>query len=108
MCFILFIESVLIMRGTLGWFGSSSVENINGFFSTIANLTKIACYKKPKLSWNWGGPRSKDQTGRDGHGKSVVTGPLGIPVMFNLKCLIKLTQKKYIMRDIRRRQDEQR
>ena len=38
--------------------------------------------------------RSKDQTGRDGHGKSVVTDPLGIPVMFNLKCLIKLTQKK--------------
>ena len=38
--------------------------------------------------------RSKDQTGRDGHGKIVVTDPLGIPVMFNLKCLIKLTQKK--------------
>ena len=32
MCFILFIESVLIMRGTLGWCGSSSVENIDEFF----------------------------------------------------------------------------
>ena len=46
MCFILFIEGVLIMRGTLGRCGSSSVENIDEFFfSTIANLTKTACYK---------------------------------------------------------------
>ena len=32
--------------------GSSSVENIDDFFSTIENLTKTACYKKPKLSSN--------------------------------------------------------
>ena len=45
------------MRGTLGWCGSSSVENIDEFFfSTIANLTKTASYKKPELSWNWRGP----------------------------------------------------
>ena len=31
-CFILFIESVLIMGGTLGRYGSSSVENIDDFF----------------------------------------------------------------------------
>ena len=43
-CFILFIESVLIMGGTLGRCGSPSVENILWFFfSTIANLTKTAC-----------------------------------------------------------------
>ena len=42
-CFILFIESVLIMGGTLGRCGSPCVENIYDFFSTIANLTKTAC-----------------------------------------------------------------
>ena len=31
------------MGGTLGRCGSSSVENIDDFFSTIANLTKTAC-----------------------------------------------------------------
>ena len=32
------------MGGTLGQYGSSSVENIDDFFfSTIANLTKTAC-----------------------------------------------------------------
>ena len=36
------------MGGTLGRCGSSSVENIDDFFSTIANLTKTACTKKPK------------------------------------------------------------
>ena len=30
------------MGGTLGLCGSSSVENIDEFFSTIANLTKTA------------------------------------------------------------------
>ena len=44
------------MGGTLDRCGSSSVENIDDFFSTIANLTKTACYKKPKLSSNWGEP----------------------------------------------------
>ena len=43
-CFILFIESVLIMGGTLGRYGTSSVENMDAFFFyTIANLTKTAC-----------------------------------------------------------------
>ena len=47
-CFHLFIESILIMGGTLGQCGSSSVENID-FFSTIAHLTKKPV-KKSKLS----------------------------------------------------------
>ena len=47
--FILLIESFLIMGGTLGRYGSTSVENIDDpFFSTIANLTKTACTKRPK------------------------------------------------------------
>ena len=37
------------MGGTLGRYGSTSVENIDDlFFSTIANLTKTACTKRPK------------------------------------------------------------
>ena len=48
------------MGGTLGRCGSWSVENIDDFFSTIANLTKTACYKKPKLSSNWGGPTEEN------------------------------------------------
>ena len=47
-CFYLFIESILIMGGTLGQCGSSSVENID-FFSTIAHLFKKRV-KKSKLS----------------------------------------------------------
>ena len=37
------------MGGILGRYGSTSVENIDDpFFSTIANLTKTACTKRPK------------------------------------------------------------
>ena len=36
------------MGGTQGRYGSTSVENIDEFFSTIANLTKTACTKKTK------------------------------------------------------------
>ena len=31
------------MGGTLGRYGTSSVENMDAFFYTIANLTKTAC-----------------------------------------------------------------
>ena len=48
------------MGGTLGRCGSSSIENIDDFFSTIENLTKTACYKKPKLSSNWGEPTEEN------------------------------------------------
>ena len=40
----------------------------------------------------------KDQPGRDGHGESVVGS---IPLMFHLRCLMKLT------RDIHRSEGEQ-
>ena len=48
------------MGGTLGRCGSSSVENIVDFFFHDANLSKTACYKKPKLSSNWGGPTEEN------------------------------------------------
>ena len=36
------------MGGTLGRYGSTSVENIDDLFFSIANLTKTACTKRPK------------------------------------------------------------
>ena len=47
------------MGGTLGVV--PRVKKILMFsFSTIANLTKTACYKKPKLSSNWGEPTEEN------------------------------------------------
>ena len=47
------------MGGTLGRYGSTSVENIDDFFSTIAYLTKTACTKKTQnfLKTEEGRPR---------------------------------------------------
>ena len=46
-CFNLFIESVLIIGGTLGRYGSTSIENIDDFFSTIANLSAALAKSSP-------------------------------------------------------------